>query len=186
MGAELRAAFLLVFSVISFGCSAPPPPKGHQKHEKIIIPKTDPFEHEVPLPPDVLKALLDDDGIKSMQRHMTDYQRSHPDKLFGASEVRLGPPDEVDFIVFGMPPLCGVSFDWYWVVRPTLEKPEVVFFATGKAIELLQSRTHGYRDIRTIGGTGWILDEEIYHFDGKEYKLWKKRSENRPSVIMPR
>jgi hypothetical protein len=153
---------------------------GQPTHEKISISKADPFEHEVTLPPDVLKALLNDDGIKSMLRYATDYQRNHPSELFFATEAHLGRTDEVDFIVGGMPPLCGASFDWYWVVLPIPKKPKLLLSASGNVIELMDSRTKGYRDIRTVGGTFWIFDEEVYHFDGKKYKLWKRKVENRP------
>ena len=175
MGAVIRTILVLALLAVSCGFLAAQPQKGQPIHEKIIIPKVDPFEHKVTLPPDVLKALLNDDGIKSMRRYTTDYQRSHPDILFGASEARLGRPDEVDFIVFGMPPLCGVSFDWYWVVRPTPKKPKVILSASGNVIELMDTRTNGYRDLRTVGGTHWEIHEEVYHFDGNKYKLWKKR-----------
>lgn len=181
MGTELRATFLLVFSVISFGFSAPQVQKGQPRHEKISIPKVDPFEHPVTLPPDVLKVLLNADEVKSSLGSATDCSRNHPAELFFASEARLGPPDEVDFIVLGLGPFHGASFDWYWIVRPTPKKPKVVLFATGNVIEVMDSRTHGYRDIRTVGGTHWEIDEAVYHFDGKKYKPWKRKwVENRP------
>lgn len=179
MGTRLRGTFVLIFAFVLFGFSAVPSQEGQPAHGKIVIPKGDPFEHQVPLPPDVLKALLNDDAVTSSFARMTDYQRNNPAELFFASEARLGRPDEVDYVVGGMMPLCGVSFDWYWVVRPTARRPEVVLFATGNVMELMETRAHGYRDIRTVGGTHWETDESVYRFDGKKYKLWKKRSDSR-------
>ena len=172
----LRTIIMLAFLTTSSAFSAPQAQKGQPTHEKIIIPKVNAFEHEVPLPPDVLKALMNDDGIKAKLQYATSYQRNHPAELFFASEARLGQPDEVDFIVGGMPSLCGVSFDWYWVVRPTPYKPRVILFATGNVFEVMDSRTQGYREFRTVGGTDSETDVAVYHFDGKKYKLGKKKS----------
>jgi hypothetical protein len=178
MGIRFQVPLLLVMFSCLIVLSAPYP-QNYDSASKIIIPKADPFEHQVPIPPAVLEVLLNDDSVKSSVARMTDYQRDKPSELFFASEARLGRPDEIDYIVGGMPPLCGASSDFYWVVRPTAQKPEVVLVAGGKAIEFMVSRSHGYRDIRTVGGTIWILEENLYRFNGKEYKLWKKRSESR-------
>jgi hypothetical protein len=162
--------------------SAPYPQNNHSKAKKIVIPNTVPFEHQVPLPPAFLNALLKGELVNSSVARMTDYQRNNPSELFIASEARLGPPDEIDYIVGGVPPLCGASSDFYWVVRPTARKPEVILVASGKAIEFMGSRSHDYRNIRTVSGTVWILEEYIYRFDGEEYKLWKTRSESRQYI----
>lgn len=179
MGIRPAGEISIILSACLIALPATHQPQNESTARKIVIPRTDPFEYQVPLPPAVLEALLNDAVVKSSASSMTDYQRSNPSKLFIASEVRLGRPDEVDYIVAGNPPLCGVGSDFYWVVRPTARKPEVIFFGGGQAIEFLESRSHGYRDIRTVGGTIWILEENVYRFGGKGYKVWKKRSEKR-------
>jgi hypothetical protein len=104
-----------------------------------------------------------------------------PDRLFFATEAHLAKPNEVDFIVGGIAPLCAANGGFFWVVRSTPKKPKVILFAAGNYIEVLDTKTHGYRDIRTIWPGQWQTRDDVYHFNGNEYKLRKEKwVENNP------
>jgi hypothetical protein len=61
------------------------------------------------------------------------------------------------------------------VVRSARKNPNVVLFARGNSLELMGGRTLGYCNIRSVWSSASEIRDAIYHFDGKEYKLWKEK-----------
>jgi hypothetical protein len=155
--------------------------KAQLTQEEIYISKAENFERPVTLPPDVVKVLIEFIATDPYFGAYVKRLRMHPDRLFFATDAHLGNPNEVDFIVGGIAPLCAADGGFFWVVRSTPKKPKVILSAAGNYIEVLDTRTHGYRDIRTIWPGQWQTRDDVYHFNGNEYKLRKEKwVENRP------
>jgi hypothetical protein len=148
-----------------------------------------PISHPASIPDSVLNMLLQTDAGKEglefsrncVAAHRCDSKWSDPANLFRAAEVCLDGSDDVDLIVIGVCPMCGADNGWFWVVRSPHKNPSVVLWAGGNSLEVLGSRTHGIRDVRSLWSSPSETDETIYHFNGSKYKQWKKTSrENLP------
>jgi hypothetical protein len=154
--------------------------------EQLYFTEEQPLQHPTTLSPDVLKVLLERKEVKEGMRFANSSEWNDPAKLFHASEVHLDGSDEIDLVVIGIRPLSrhslslrelysyGFSDDngWFWVVGSARKNPKVILFAGCNSLEVMNSRTNGYRDI-----AAWSPAREttntIYHFDSKEYKAWK-------------
>jgi hypothetical protein len=91
-------------------------------------------------------------------------------KYFAAVEVHLSRPDQVDYVIEGRDPFVGADSARLWIVRSSGPHPKVVLNENASFFELLNSRTSGYRDIRSV----WIMSghrrTRVFHFNGTEYK----------------
>lgn len=103
----------------------------------------------------------------------SDADMKNPAQLFRVAEVHLFRPNEVDLVIVGNTPIAGADNGWFWVVRSARKDPRVVLFTSGYALELLDSRTHGYRDIRGTWSNPNGTETKIYKFDGLKYRLRK-------------
>lgn len=107
-------------------------------------------------------------------------ERDNPAQLFRAAEVHLSRLDEADLVVIGVGAMSGADQGWFWVVRSTRKDPNIILFAGGNSLALMDGRTNGYRDIRCVWSSPSETISTIYHFDGKEYKVWKKQQRQNP------
>jgi hypothetical protein len=122
-----------------------------------------------------LNALLATKQVEQSSAQMNESQRKNPRRLFRAAEVHLKGFDEPDLIVIGNASfLTGADNCWYWVVRSALKNPRVVLFASGTSLELTESTTNGYKDIRSVWASPTEQRTIIYHFEGSQYELWSK------------
>jgi hypothetical protein len=92
-------------------------------------------------------------------------------KLLHARRIRLLADGATVFLVIGSPPLSAADGSWFWIVREDGAKASVLLWTAGNCVEVKSSTTRGYRDI----GVSWVSAgserTEIYHYDGKAYKL---------------
>jgi hypothetical protein len=170
-----RICIACVFLVLIVGFLTAPGQSAQRAPEQTIFSDEHPIQHPVPLSRDVLAALLKTENARGV------VDGSHTDKpaeLFRAAEVHLGDPDEVDLIVTGVPPMSGADNDWFWIVRSARKNPNVILFAGATSLELMNGKTLGLRDIRTVWYGASETYDVIYHFDGKVYKSWKKTSKD--------
>jgi hypothetical protein len=180
MGRLLRIVVVLILSVVAVGSSVAQGKKAHAAHEQTKFVEGDRPQHAVQLSAEVLNILLETKEVKQELTFVSDSERKNAAQLFQASEVHLNGPDEVDLIVIGIPPMAGADSGWFWIVRSANKNPQMVLFAGGNTLELMDSKTLGYRDIRGVSSTASETRDAIYHFDGDQYKLWKeKRTQNR-------
>jgi len=167
-----KALGLLFAAVV---CAAATTAQEKANLEQTVFGGEEPLKHAVSLSPAVLKVLLNTQAGRVGLQSAKDSERRHPERLFQAAEVHLGGPEETDLVVVGQAPMSGADNTWFWVVRPAHTRAQVVLFAGCNGIELMDSRTNGYRDIRG----GWASPQEVveivYHFDGKKYKVWKRK-----------
>jgi len=71
--------------------------------------------------------------------------------------------------------MSGADEGWFWLLRSVHKNPKIVLFATGNSLDLMESRTLGYRDIRSVWSSASDTHQTVYHFDGNEYKLWTEK-----------
>src|SRR5208283_2666829 len=128
-----------------------------------------------PLAPSVLRVLLHTKEIEEALDSENDEQQDNPAQLFRAGETHLGGTDDVDLVVVGISPLSGADNSWFWVVSSARSAPRVVLWASGNYLEVLDTRTNGYRNIRSFWASASTTKSSEYHFNGKEYTLWKER-----------
>lgn len=172
--AVLMAALVLVASAacVTRGQEVP-------VSEQMSFSEDAPVQHPVVLSPEVLKALFETEEARQVLNFASDAAQDDPARLFRATEVHLGRPGEVDLVVIGVPPMSGADASWFWVVRSTRSGPKVVLHTDANSLDLAKSRTNGYRDIVTVWSSGGETQETTFHFDGKNYKAWKKKTQNR-------
>jgi hypothetical protein len=135
-----------------------------------------PFQHPVTLSPEVLKVLLAAHPAKETLAVMNDSETTNPSHLFQAGEVHLSRPDQVDLVVIGMGRMRGADNSWFWVVRDARKDPEIILFSGGDSLEVLDAKTHGYRDIRTVWMSSLETETTVYNFDGRHYQM--RRADN--------
>lgn len=133
-----------------------------------------PFERSVPVPPATLKALLATREAKEALELANGAQRKHPAQLFRATEISLGRAGDQALIVGGIRPMSGADNDWFWVVLSPVKNPRVVLFEGAYALEIQDSRTDGYRDIRSVWSSPSETISKSYRFNGRRYTLRKK------------
>lgn len=155
----------------SFGIEAAP-------GEKLI-------DKPVSIPEEALRALkISDTLLGHCYGHRLTKPKSVLTSWFIGSEVHLAGPDEVDLIVMPRdmnvspsPNVCllGAHTAPFWVLRKRNGKYEMLFETDAEYLEILDSKTNGYRDI----------EEETYfisatvtntnRFDGKKYRFFERR-----------
>jgi hypothetical protein len=139
--------------------------------ERTIFNDADSFKNSVPLHRNVLDVLIaslkDDEHYRDLFFGKSDIDLN---RYFTAVVVHLSGSNEIDYVVQGNLPLAGADCGWFWIVRSAPTHPKVVLFEPTGTIELLNSRTRGYRDIRSV----WIMSghrrTRLFHFNGTEYK----------------
>lgn len=149
--------------------------------EQTVFHEYEPFQHDVPLPPKVLHALLRTKEAKEALESAREDQRNNPSQLFQAAEVHLRGLDEVDLVVQGFPPVSGADNTWFWIVLSARSTPKIALWTGGDSLEVMASRTNGYRNIScSWSSASGYTRKWKYHFNGEKYLLWKKtESKNR-------
>lgn len=147
--------------------------------ERMSFSEDTPVQHPVALRPDVLRALFETQEARQVLNFASDAAQDDPARLFRAAEVHLAGPEETDLVVIGVPPMSGADAGWFWIVRETRNGPRVVLFTGANTLELAGSATNGYRDILTTWSSAAETQETTFHFDGKIYRGFEKRTRDR-------
>jgi hypothetical protein len=137
--------------------------------------ENDPFKHALPPSDDVLNALLRTPEARDAADRLEGLDRDGLRKIFSVVKIHLSDSSEEDEVVLGSLPLSGADNDWFWIVRRLPGHTQVVLFANGLSLELLNSRTFGYKNIRTSwNAASGLTITCIYHYDGAQYRLVHK------------
>ena len=135
----------------------------------------DPFSHARKPADDVLDALLRTPEAREASSELADLNREERRALFEVVSVHVTDSREVDELVLGHYPMSGADNDWFWLVRPLHGRAQVILFASGLTLEILDSKTSGYKNIRTSwSAASGVTITCIYHYDGKQYQLVHK------------
>lgn len=89
---------------------------------------------------------------------------------FVASEINLNDDGLPDLIVQSANPrLFGANLVPFWVFRKTFKGNELILRVDALNLELLKTKSKGYRDIRTRKATANEVITSYYEFDGTKY-----------------
>lgn len=170
---KLLAIFFLMAIAMAFS------QKSSSVHEQTSFVEDSPLDRTVPIPQNVLGLLSQREEVKENLQEVSEAERKDLAQFFSASQIHLGPADEIDLIVKGNEGMGGADGAWFWVVRSAYKNPVIVLWEAGNGLNVLTTRTNGYRDI----WTGWNSPSEelteLYKFDGGSYKLAKKSRRER-------
>jgi hypothetical protein len=132
------------------------------------------FKNAAPLPKGVLDVL----AAREEAGYARDYTREHPradlNQFFMAVPLHLSDPGKTDYIVAGLFPLTGADCNWFWIVRSDGKGFRVVLFANVSYVELLESKTNGFDDIRTVFSLPSESTTRTYRYTGDKYRLLRK------------
>jgi hypothetical protein len=110
-----------------------------------------------------------------------------PASWFVASRIHLDGPNEADLIVrpkdLGERPsrnrcLFGAHAVPFWVLRNRDGKYDLLLQTGGDGLQVLDSRTKGYRDIKALGLTAVSITFLTYQFDGEKYQPSKREEKS--------
>jgi hypothetical protein len=130
---------------------------------------------------ELIHSCLESEGLSSEQL---------PANWFVASEIHLDGPNEIDLIVLpggrlpDTPPgeisknacLGGANTAGFWILRKTPLGFLLVLTEMALKLDVLRTRSHGFRDIRlyTISLSSILIQD--FRFDGSRYVLSQKKS----------
>lgn len=168
----MRALLLLAVSLSVPACAQAPQPGA------AIIIRSDSkmFDSAPPVSDAVVKVLLATPSAKFALNYLSADERENAAKLFRAAEIHVRDPDEDDMIVSGRGWMNGADNDWFWIVRTPHTHPEVIFFDGGSTVELLNTRTNGYKDIRVFWSSAAESVEREFRFIRGKYRRTSQKS----------
>ncbi len=183
MSNKLCVACLMICVFYSTGILTAQSLEAKQASERTIFNEDEEsFPNSAPMPKSVLNALLATrEGGDTNRIILQNFPDKDPNQFFSADKVHLSSHEDVDYIVLGSFPLTGADCAWFWVVRSDKTHPKIILFANANSIELLKSRTNGFRNIRTVwSSASGDTVTHVYHYDGARYKLAHKFERVRP------
>lgn len=149
--------------------------------EQLYFSEDDPagqMTNPKPLPPEVLKVLLQQEEVRDELRLEEPSGQNNPAMLFRGSRVHLSVLKETDWVVMSVRPMSGADNDWFWIVRSQESGATVICFTGGNSLLLRNTRTKGFRDVESSWSSAAETETTIYHFDGTHYKEWKTTRKN--------
>jgi hypothetical protein len=124
----------------------------------------------VEIPPDVLSILREDKRNQTCLRDgesLTNITSS----WFVGSRIHLSVDGDVDLVVTARNKcLLGANLVPFWVFRSRPQAHELVLSVSALGLDVLNTKTNNYRDIRTGAATAQSVRTVIFKFDGKEYR----------------
>lgn len=170
---KLLAIFFLMAIAMAFS------QKSSSVHEQTSFVEDSPLDRTVPIPQNVLRLLSQREEVKENLQEVSEAERKDLAQFFSASQIHLGPADEIDLIVKGNEGMGGADNASFWVVRSAYKNPVIVLWEGANGLEVLTTRTNGYRDIRSDWASASTQVTSLYQFNGTEYKLARKKMRDR-------
>ena len=188
-----RLMLLALMSLSLSGAAQLQPPSQRSDQEQFIlgteeIPGQPRVKHPVPVPDLVLRILMTDNGVVSCLAHNPLAPGKNLGSWFIASEIHLDGPDEADLIVVpsfrGKESMCfggATGIGLFWIFRKTAEHYQLALKTWGGGLEILSTRSSGYRDVQTgtLSQAGRYLTTVNFQFDGKRYQKYKEATKER-------
>ena len=122
------------------------------------------------IPTDVLSILRED---KRNQTCLGDGESptNITSSWFVGSQIHLNGDGDADLVVTARNEcLLGANIIPFWVFRNTRQGHELVLSVSALGLDVLNTKTNNYRDIRTSAATARAAYTVIFKFDGKEYR----------------
>jgi hypothetical protein len=141
-------------------------PQKEQSHFGAEVAIRQPVE----VPADVLSILREDKRNQTCLRN-GESPLSITSSWFVGSTIRLKNDRHADLLVTGRNEcLLRANLIPFWVFRNTPQGNELVLRVTALGLDVLNSKTKNYRDIRTGSATARAVHTVIFKFNGKEYR----------------
>jgi len=127
----------------------------------------------VEIPTDVLSILRQD------KRNQTCLKDGEPpttviSSWFVGSRIHLNSDGDADLVVTARNEcLLGANLVPLWVFRNTPQGHELVLSVSALGLDVLNTKTNMYRDIRIGAATAQRVRTTVFKFDGKEYRSRK-------------
>jgi hypothetical protein len=177
-----RAIIGVLLSLLCCSSVALAQAPGGAKHEQTHFALEEPFERSVPLPPSVLKILRADksnrEGFEGCPGRGA--EKEIPASWFVASEATLKRGESPGLVVRAENGcLWGANIGPFWVFRRVNGRYELVLSQSALGLELLNTRTNGYRDIETCAAVaaGRYLVCLKYKFANGKYRFASRHEE---------
>jgi hypothetical protein len=101
-----------------------------------------------------------------------------PASWFVASEVSLNRDGLTDLVVTAANPcLFGANINPFWIFHGTPRGQQLVLSVSALSLEVLDTRTKGFRDIRASAATATEVLITVYSFNGGEYRRLRSSRE---------
>jgi hypothetical protein len=149
------------------------------------VPGEPRIKRPLPVPDAALQILKTDGGVKSCLEHNRLAPGQDLGPWFIASEIHLGGPHEADLVVVptfrGREGMCfqsAAGIGLFWIFLKSGEQYHLALKTWGGGLEILGSRSNGYRDIQTgtLGQAGRFLTTVTFHFDGARYQKYQEET----------
>jgi hypothetical protein len=125
------------------------------------------------IPTDVLSILRQDKRNQTCLKE-GESQGNITSSWFLGSRVHLKADSDPDLIVSAKNScLFGANLVPFWIFRQTPHGYDLILSVSGLGLDLLKTRTMGYRDVRASAATATSTQTVLFKFDGKEYRKQK-------------
>lgn len=138
-----------------------------------------PVNRPVAIPDGVLHTLSQEPDVVGSSC----WERAQPSKeisssWFEASQIHLARTDKIDLLVKAKDGcLFGANIGPFWIFRGTGKKYELVLAVSALGVEILDSKTNGYRDISAGAVASGRSVRILYKFDGRRYREMESESQ---------
>lgn len=124
----------------------------------------------VEIPADVLLILREDKRNQNCLQE-GESPTSITTSWFVGSRIHLNGHSQRDLVITAKNTcLLGANLVPFWVFRNTSPGHELVLSASALVLDVLNTKTNNYRDIRTGKATARTVQTVIFKFDGKKYR----------------
>jgi len=163
------SALLIALAVGGASAQASRRSKKEQSHFGAEVTIRKPIE----IPTDVLSILRED-----KRNHTCLKDGESPINIssswFVGSRIHLKVDGDADLVVTARNEcLLGANIIPFWVFRNTPQGQQLILSVSALGLDVLNTRTNNYRDIRTGAATARSVHTMIFKFDGKEYRSQK-------------
>lgn len=172
-------AVTLLLSALSQGANAlPSRAVAPQADEQSSFNLEEPVARPAPIPTDVLRGLGQDEKVLGCLTSGRGNEAVEvPASWFAASEIRLNADDLPDLVVQPQNAcLNGANLGPFWVFRNTGRGYALALRADTLSLEVLATKTRGYRDIRLRSATARQVLTRVFKFDGQSYRAARRRA----------
>ena len=130
----------------------------------------------VEIPAEVLSILREDKRNQTCLRD-GESPTNITTSWFVGSRIHLNGDSERDLVITAKNTcLLGANLVPFWVFRNTSQGHELVLSISALGLDVLNTKTNNYRDIRTGTATARTVHTVIFKFDGKKYSAQSLRS----------
>lgn len=168
---------LLALELTAFRATAQQPPEAFSHPPTSFSAEDDKFLHAVTLPECVRRSLASDERVANTLK----YEHLSPEKLpadwFTASERDLGQSNGTYLVVMGASLMRGANINPFWIFRLSANFCDLLLEVGAHDLEVLNTKTNGLPDIKTVALTAVRYFENQYRFDGHSYQVVTRTSQ---------